>query len=238
MPQTKIIDDKYDLISETNDRRDGLIPEIDDINDPLGVLNHQNENDLKYSRKPDLHENKNENNKIPSKIQVKFEPETEANYNESNFLVNPWDVSNPSVFLNYCCPECDFKSGELFGFSEHAVMNHVLSNTLFHERDFDKSITIEINQEMNSNEAKLKFEGQTGNNLFDTKPKNCEMAVYDFVQNEETMESGENIETNSNVNVNLANIEKSTNICDQLSSTKDKVNLLKEDGKVNLGEKQ
>jgi len=56
---------------------------------------------------------------------------------ESNFSVNPWDVSNASVFLSYCCPECDFKSGELLGFSQHAVINHVLSNTLFGQTDLD-----------------------------------------------------------------------------------------------------
>merc|ERR1712238_393757 len=49
---------------------------------------------------------------------------------------NPWDVCNASEFLKYCCPECDFKSGELDGFSQHAIGNHVLSNILFNFSEF------------------------------------------------------------------------------------------------------
>ena len=53
-------------------------------------------------------------------------------------LNNPWDVSNASEFLKYCCPECDFKSGELDDFSQHAIENHVLSNTLFNPGNFSE----------------------------------------------------------------------------------------------------
>merc|ERR1712008_355345 len=44
---------------------------------------------------------------------------------------NPWSVSSAAEFLKYCCPECDFKTVELEGFSKHATMKHILSNLLF-----------------------------------------------------------------------------------------------------------
>ena len=44
---------------------------------------------------------------------------------------NPWEVSDASRFLRYCCPECDFRNENLQEFSEHALENHILANTLF-----------------------------------------------------------------------------------------------------------
>ena len=44
---------------------------------------------------------------------------------------NPWEVSDASRFLRYCCPECDFRNENLEEFSEHALQNHILANTLF-----------------------------------------------------------------------------------------------------------
>ena len=46
---------------------------------------------------------------------------------------NPWKVKDASVFLKYCCPECDFQSLELNRFSSHALENHLKSSTLFEE---------------------------------------------------------------------------------------------------------
>ena len=44
---------------------------------------------------------------------------------------NPWEVSDASSFLNYCCPECIFIHDNLQEFSKHALENHILANTLF-----------------------------------------------------------------------------------------------------------
>ena len=52
-------------------------------------------------------------------------------------IVNPWSVSDASVFLKYCCPECEFTDQNLSEFSEHAVQNHVLANTLFNHSNFE-----------------------------------------------------------------------------------------------------
>ena len=40
--------------------------------------------------------------------------------------INPWMVDNVSVFLNYCCPECDFKEKNLQFFSDHALGQKLL----------------------------------------------------------------------------------------------------------------
>ena len=51
---------------------------------------------------------------------------------------NPWDVLDASLFLKYCCPECDHQCKELHGFAEHALSNHERSKVLF-----DKDSNIE-----------------------------------------------------------------------------------------------
>ena len=97
-----------------------------------------------YSSMPDLEDKGDENEtnfdakSTWSQVQIKGEPESDQNVNsDMNLSINPWDVSNASVFLSYCCPECDFKSGELHGFSQHAILNHVLSHKLFSEAKFE-----------------------------------------------------------------------------------------------------
>ena len=123
-----------------------------------------------------------------------FEPKLEylqENYYGSNFSTNPWDVSNPEVFLRYCCPECDFQSGELLGFSQHAVMNHILSETLFIDRNsslIDYDFENENNPNVNSNAAKIKIKSE---NLESYEMD--DMDTNDPFDNEETMDSETNI---------------------------------------------
>ena len=169
-------------------------------------------------------------------IQVKCEkPELEEeNYSESNFSVNPWDVSNPEVFLNYCCPECDFKSNELFGFSQHALTNHVLANTLFSGRNFltDQGRLIESDQNPNGNS--YEFEGH------DIKSENFELDMDSFVDHEETMKLEPNIEINSSEGLILGNqfrrdkkgkkrkiVDKGTYICENCGFEADTLGRLK-----------
>ena len=40
---------------------------------------------------------------------------------------NPWAVEDVNVFLNYNCPECDYKNQDLSVFSVHALENHINS---------------------------------------------------------------------------------------------------------------
>ena len=59
----------------------------------------------------------------------KFEPVVKIeDYNK-----NPWSVEDASIFLKYCCPECDFKNEDLSEFSSHAVFNHKNASVLFYE---------------------------------------------------------------------------------------------------------
>ena len=52
---------------------------------------------------------------------------------EASVASNPWMVDNVSVFLNYCCPEWDFKAKNLKLFSNHALENHEEALILFEE---------------------------------------------------------------------------------------------------------
>merc|ERR1719400_186948 len=65
------------------------------------------------------------------------QPETEpydsgAPEMETSFS-NPWNVSDASVFLKYCCPECDYQFVQLEIFVIHATKYHDLSRILFEE---------------------------------------------------------------------------------------------------------
>ena len=44
---------------------------------------------------------------------------------------NPWQADDPSVFLKYCCPECDYINPELLNFTNHALENHVEAGVMF-----------------------------------------------------------------------------------------------------------
>ena len=51
---------------------------------------------------------------------------------------NPWAVSNASIFLQYNCPECEFKCKEIATFSTHALEHHERSKILFSYPDQDE----------------------------------------------------------------------------------------------------
>ena len=50
---------------------------------------------------------------------------------ETTAEFNPWDVSDASEFLRYCCPECDQKCAQLGDFSKHAIESHPKAQALF-----------------------------------------------------------------------------------------------------------
>ena len=52
---------------------------------------------------------------------------------EDTFSNNPWCVDDVTAFLNFCCPECDYKIPDIQMFSDHAVENHTKSKALFGE---------------------------------------------------------------------------------------------------------
>ena len=52
-----------------------------------------------------------------------------------NVEYNPWGVESASVFLKYCCPECDYSHQNLDFFTDHALKRHNKSNILFQTID-------------------------------------------------------------------------------------------------------
>ena len=54
-----------------------------------------------------------------------------ATIKQENVDSNPWCVEDPSVFLKYNCPECDYNNCSLKVFSDHALENHEKSSILF-----------------------------------------------------------------------------------------------------------
>ena len=52
---------------------------------------------------------------------------------KDDFENNPWSVEDASVFLKYCCPECNYQILNHDMFSYHALENHVKSKTLFEQ---------------------------------------------------------------------------------------------------------
>ena len=75
---------------------------------------------------------------------------------EASDASNPWMVDNVSVFLNYCCPECDFKAKTLKLFSNHALENHEEALVLFEdelsdiEAKYDNSDTYKDQKDSNT----------------------------------------------------------------------------------------
>ena len=69
-------------------------------------------------------------------------PEVETNFS------NPWNVPDLSLFLRYCCPECDYKCEEAHLFCEHALDFHRNSNVLL-ENLRDKKSQTNVQQEIN-----------------------------------------------------------------------------------------
>ena len=57
----------------------------------------------------------------PLKVEVKVEVNDD----------NPWYVEHASAFLQYCCPECEYRNGNLNSFEYHAFQNHENARVLF-----------------------------------------------------------------------------------------------------------
>ena len=56
------------------------------------------------------------------------------NINQNEFDSNPWNVSDPSEFLNYNCPECDEKFRDLISFGDHAITRHPKGRQFFRDK--------------------------------------------------------------------------------------------------------
>ena len=73
--------------------------------------------------------------KLIGEVRIKLEKLTKEDF-------NPWDVSDASVFLRYCCPECDYNCRRINNFSEHALQKHDRANALFSEPKLHKDLLL------------------------------------------------------------------------------------------------
>ena len=76
---------------------------------------------------------------------------------------NPWDVMDASVFLKYCCPECDYMNVNLPDFEAHALKHHVLAITLFNSENVDNQF--EVSNVKNEYQVHVKQEPHTDRNI-------------------------------------------------------------------------
>ena len=92
---------------------------------------------------------------------------------EDSFSSNPWCVEDATVFLKFCCPECDYQIPDLELFSDHAVCNHDKSTALFGpEKKANEFFIKEEFLEIESNENIFVDNGETfGEELF-SDPQN------------------------------------------------------------------
>ena len=107
---------------------------------------------------------------------------------------NPWNVLDADVFLKYCCPECDFKANELDFFSQHAVINHELSNILFSDESSIDNQRILIEDSKNAHVKDEPIEDYKDYNGIDLNADGHGANVDDFDEHNETTEFEPDIE--------------------------------------------
>ena len=80
---------------------------------------------------------------------------------------NPWNVHEVSMFLKYCCPECDYQITQLDIFEDHATSSHELSKILF--ENIDKFV-----ETKNGFQIKEEVNDMSEHNDYDIESNNCE----------------------------------------------------------------
>ena len=101
---------------------------------------------------------------------------------------NPWQVSDASRFLRYCCPECDFRNEDLQEFSEHALENHIFANTLFGpekdniklepSHDSTRSDMVQNTVDVKSTDFEQLEDISENKENFDSDPLSCDYQIH------------------------------------------------------------
>ena len=100
-----------------------------------------------------------------------------------NIYVNPWStVEDLSEFLNYCCPECDYKDRFEQSFSYHALQNHKNSTVFFASNKNKVSIDKQNREKMECEENQYDFAPESDNN-FDEDWKNVKIKKENDIEN-------------------------------------------------------
>ena len=61
---------------------------------------------------------------------------------------NPWSVEDATVFLKYCCPECEYSHQNLDSFTGHALENHDKAKMLFTLENGENNMAVTIKPEL------------------------------------------------------------------------------------------
>ena len=84
-----------------------------------------------------------------------------GNFEDSKIKFNPWAVTDASVFMKYCCPECEFKDPIFQHFADHAVSYHPNASSLFIDEDNielpNTQIYIKVEENSSKTESKPKI---------------------------------------------------------------------------------
>ena len=93
-------------------------------------------------------------------------------FEDSKIKFNPWAVTDASVFLKYCCPECEFNDPILQHFANHAVSCHPNASSLFIDEDNIElpNTQIYIKVEESTSNTLVKMDSNTIFNLEDFRP--------------------------------------------------------------------
>ena len=96
---------------------------------------------------------------------------------------NPWNVSDLSVFLKYCCPECDFKCNDAHFFCDHAIHKHKNSSALLNNEQYETSrnILVDPDKSVNKTDNEMDVAAQTNlkQEIWDNNYENFEV-VQEF----------------------------------------------------------
>ena len=144
-----------------------------------------------------------EDNDVVSAMQPDNQkPETEINF------FNPWNVSDLSVFLRYCCPECDFKCEEAHLFCDHAIDHHENSSTLL-KYSLDEELKTKSGQKVARKQS-----SDSGLNFHDfseeTYNSNTELVEEDVIANN-LKDNPQYDEKHDPLTIKRAKKEKNTN---------------------------
>ena len=112
----------------------------------LPDMSHQEENGLPQISNEDenCHLDK-ENLELSSKEPLFDGGTLEIERVEKN---NPWSVEDATVFLKYCCPECEYSHQNLNSFTGHALENHDKAKMLFTLENDENNMAVIIKPEL------------------------------------------------------------------------------------------
>ena len=110
-----------------------------------------------------------------------------------NDYVNPWTaVKDLSEFLNYCCPECDYRDKFEQSFSCHALQNHKNSSAYF-ENNKIKFRTIKIATQETENEENQNDFAQESDIDTDADWRNVKIKIENDMEMEMESISGDHV---------------------------------------------